>query len=346
VAGPHLADAERLPDGPDRHGLLLEWVLPLVLLAGLLLTYPSWLNKRSSLSEYFNAVYRSRFLGREMVLGVANGVDEALGGLGAGRPHGLMVGWMVVTGVGFVVTSLLLFAGTRRHDRSLTRVYVTALVVIAVASIAVTPYDLFSYALIVALFMAARAGRTGWAVVLVVVGVAVRESVLLTPLILIGALMEPAPSGLVAAATWRSVLRCAVRRRVVLVSALAGLAAYVAFKIQANRAGHRLTFVQHVPAADHLSWWSAGAIALAVAMLAAVRWSYWHLPARREILARRNVVWVLALPYLAVCAVWGIWSEAPRLIMPLLLGECLVASSRELTSPASPARRAVASSPS
>jgi hypothetical protein len=35
----------------------------------------------------------------------------------------------------------------------------------------------------------------------------------------------------------------------------------------------------------------------------------------------RLLLWVLSMPYLAACFVGGIWFEAPRLVLPILLCE-------------------------
>jgi len=65
---------------------------------------------------------------------------------------------------------------------------------------------------------------------------------------------------------------------------------------------------------------------LAAVIMLAVRRSYRAVAPRREMVVRRRLVWLLSAPYLVVCIVWGIWSEAPRLLMPLILGECMIAA--------------------
>jgi hypothetical protein len=87
--------------------------------------------------------------------------------------------------------------------------------------------------------------------------------------------------------------------------------------------GRGLTLFQHVGLRANLTSGSMWAVALAAALVAAGRWAAG--PAATAVRARRRVLWLAALPYLVMLAIGSSWAEAPRLVMPLVLGEALLA---------------------
>lgn len=302
----------------------LPLVFPIALLAGLLVTYPHRLDRRRSLGQYFHGVYQSRIVGRELVLGVANAAGKITALFGVGT--GLMIGWMTVTGLAFLATVWLLYRSTARKSTALTRLYFVATTVLAISAIAVTPYDLLSYALIICVFTATIDGRTWLAMGVMAVAMATRESGILVVPMLAAALM-PAPShDRMSLSDCVAALSACVRTRAVRAIAVVGVVLYVALKLAAHFSAHKLSLVQHIAPDGRLTGRGIVGILLALAMAIAIRWSYAGLDCRKEIRTRCNVMWLFASPYLLVCAFWGIWAEAPRLVMPLLLGECLVAA--------------------
>ncbi|HLN05804.1 MAG TPA: hypothetical protein VK217_05975, partial [Acidimicrobiales bacterium] len=206
------------------------WLLPPLLLVLILATYPRRLNLRGSLTEYFNGVYRSRILGRELVLGTANGFYKLASLLGHRGPSGLMPGWFITNGCAFLATAWLLYWLTARRSPRLVVLYVATLVVVATSSAVVTPYDLLSYALIFGAFLVAtsRDRRLIWSLgaLLMALAVATRESALLIVPILAATLVPLAPPGSAGARTesWKRAFVAVVREPAVQMTVLVGAA--------------------------------------------------------------------------------------------------------------------------
>jgi hypothetical protein len=116
--------------------------------------------------------------------------------------------------------------------------------------------------------------------------------------------------------------RVAARHRPLWAAAGAASATYAVLKIML-RHGRGLTLFQHVGLRANLTPGSVWAVALAAAFVAAGRWAAGR--AGTAVRARRRVLWLAALPYLMVVAIGSNWQEAPRLVMPLVLGEALLA---------------------
>jgi hypothetical protein len=292
------------------------WVLlvPLSLVILVVSRYPAWIAQRSSLDQYFTGVYRSRVLARELILGIANGINGLLGESKAASSAGFIVGWAAVTSGGFVLAWWLLHRYARRRIDCTIRIDIVIAAVLALSATVLTPYDFLSYALIIAAVVVADSG--GWVptAVLAAAAVATRESGLLVIAVLL--------ASCVGVDSWRSTCRIAACHRPLWAATIAGLTTYVALKTAfPDRGG--LALFQHVPLRTNLTLGTAEAIVLAAGLVVACRWAAG--PSGPLLRTRRRVLWLLAMPYLAIVAIGGIWIEAPRLVMPLVIGEVLLA---------------------
>jgi hypothetical protein len=188
-----------------------------------------------------------------------------------------------------------------------------------------TPYDFLSYALIVATVLAASSNRTTATVVFAAAAVATRESGALVVAIIAASCITSRPAtGNARRANhpgWTPTWRAALHSRPLWAAAVGSLSTYATLKIAMRQTAH-LTVLQHVELKSNLTGGSAWGIALAVGLLSAARWTTG--PLRAEDRARRRLLWLLALQYLAVLFIGASWDEAPRLIMPLVIGETLL----------------------
>jgi hypothetical protein len=214
-------------------------------------------------------------------------------------------------------------------------VEVVIVAVMAASAAVLTPYDFLSYALIVATVVAAGSGRTVVTAGLAATAVATRESGLLVIAIILAscAASDPAFGGAQIPAwrgAWRSMWGAAARHRPLWAAAGAALSMYVVLKV-VYRSGGGVILFQHVGLRENLTARSGCAIALAGVLVAAGRWASG--PASAVLRLRRRVLWMLALPYLVVVALGGIWGEAPRLVVPLVLGEALLAVNTTAAAP-------------
>jgi hypothetical protein len=294
----------------------LELIVPVALLVVVIARYPNWMARRAPLAQYFNGVYRSRVLARELVIGIANALDGAVGARGHGALPGFLVGWYVVTGFGFLLTCWLLRRYRRAHAPAVGPVELVVAVAMAASATVPTPYDFLSYALIVAAVVAAFSGRTLTTAALVVAAVATRESGLLVIAIIAASCVT---SGrVISRSTWEA----ARRKRPLWAAAVSGIGTYLLLKTTMRQSG-TVALLQRVDMKSNLTAHALWAIALAAGMLVAERWVVGRLDAVDR--ARRRLLWLLALPYIGVVFVGAIWTEAPRLVIPLVIGEALLA---------------------
>ena len=302
-------------------------LVPLGLLFVLVVHYPSWVGRRSSLAQYFTGVYRSRVLAREMILGIANGVDRLVGMSGRDPSPGFVAGWVTVTGGGFLLSWWLLRRLVRGRASPTGAVEVVLAAAMAASATVLTPYDFLSYALILATVTAALSGRTVLTAGLAAAAVATRESGLLAVAIIVSAHVAGAPVGARSLPEryreWaRASLPALVRCRPLWAATAAGVTTYAALKI-GFRPGAGVTLFQPAPLHANLTPRTTWSVGLAVVLTAGCRWAV--RPAGGTLRLRRRVLWCLAVPYLAVLAVGSAWGEAPRLVMPLVLGEAVLA---------------------
>lgn len=304
-------------------------------------TYPASIARRASLQQYFTGVYRSRVLARELILGIANLVDRVLGESGAGPSAGFVLGWTAVTGGGFLLAWWLLRA--RAHRLTVSGGHLDTLMAagMAVSATVLTPYDFLSYALIIATVLAAEAGRSVATALLVAAAVATRESGLLAIAVIIASCVtvegDDSNRHLRAMRAWRSTGRAVARHRTLRAATLAGVTTYLVLKT-AYRGGRGLDLFQHISLRANLAGGTAKPVLIAAGLVVAGRWGTHPSPA--VLRARRRVLWLVAMPYFAIVAIGGVWSEAPRLVMPLVIGEALLAAGVAPTAPGHPAQPA------
>ncbi|HEV3188257.1 MAG TPA: hypothetical protein VGZ04_09475 [Acidimicrobiales bacterium] len=305
---------------------VLGFGVPLLLLTALLEHYGRRLNQRSSIRQYFDGVYTSRVLGRESVVGLSNLVNKVHELFGHVHATGLLAGWVLTNGIAFVASSFMLYRLSARRDPHLRFAYLLVVAMLCASGVVVTPYDFLSYALIIAVFVAMSTGRTLAGMTLMVLAVATRESALLVvPMVLVAA-ADPVASGPgLHGRLLRNVVEALEKTKPILLLAIVGVATYATLKIVTLPSGRRPHFVQHVSSNGHWSASGLTGVATAVLMAIIIRWLVRVNFDHEDLAARCHLLWLLALPYLAVCLVWGIWGEAPRLVMPLVLGEFLIA---------------------
>ncbi|HEV3267334.1 MAG TPA: hypothetical protein VGZ68_02930 [Acidimicrobiales bacterium] len=300
--------------------------VPILLLTALLEHYGHYLNDRSSIRQYFGGVYASRVVGRESVIGLANVANKVHVLFGGTHSTGLLAGWVLTNATAFVASSFLLYRRSARKDTCLRFAYLLVVAMLCASGVVVTPYDFLSYALIIAVFAAMTSGRTLMGVALMVLAVATRESALLViPVLLVTAANAQARAPGLHGRLFKNAVDVFVRTRSILLLTVVGVATYATLKIETLPRGHRPHFVQHVAPSGH--WNAAGmtGVATAVLMAVVIRWLVRVSFDRDDLVARCHLLWLFATPYLIVCLVWGIWGEAPRLVMPLVLGEFLLA---------------------
>jgi hypothetical protein len=285
--------------------------------------YPGWLANRHSLEQYFEGVYRSRVLGREAILGFGNVLSHLWPGVG-----GFLLAWSWVNALGFSAASVLLWRLTAPERPKVGPLYLVGIICMAVSGLVITPYDNISYALLLAAIIAASAmnGPHPWLVgVLIVAATATRESAFVAVAVIVVVRTVAMPER-----SRRAGLRW-VRRlgdSVVLAAVTSSIITYVVLKLTLGRSGG-LSFFAQPELGTNLNVHSVGPLLLALSMVLAVRLVGTGIPVDPVLRIRRRALWTLCTPYLIVVAATGLWSEAPRLVMPLVLGECaLMAASR------------------
>lgn len=291
--------------------------------------YPRWVATRQSLGQYFDGVYRSRVLGREAILGIANAVDGLVGSRSGATP-GFAVGWVIVTIGGLLLAWWLFRVRLRAQGSDAGRRDVVLVALMAVSATVLTPYDYLSYALIIATVLAAERGRTGRAVVLMVAAMATRESAFLVlPILAAERLSSPSADSAARSKRWRHSLADTVTDPRWLAVGAAGGATYLVLKV-GLRPAKGVTLFQGAPWADNLGWGAVGGIALAVTLVVVAR-SVFGRGGDRLLIDRRRLMWLVSLPYLVVLFIGSSWGEAPRLVMPMVIGEALLATAAGCT---------------
>ena len=320
------------------HRLTFAFSLPMLLDLSILEHYSAHLDRRTSINQYFHGVYASRVLGRELVLAFANSFNWIGKTFWNAKSSGLMIGWVLTNGISFMVASLLLYRLSVGRNARLVVPYVTIIVVMAASANVLTPYDALSYVLIIAVFDRAHSRDTWSAIGLMILATATRESALLVVPLMMATLVDTdAMSSLNTRGRARCLARTFWSSQITVSLALTGVLTYAALKLLPLMSAHRFRLVQHVGVSGHLSVGGAVGSAIAVVLVLAVRISLRGAVDRTRSKVLRWVFWVSATPYLVVCCIWGIWAEAPRLVMPMLLGEFLILTSSEARQP-SPAR--------
>lgn len=305
--------------------LVVAGFLYIAVVVGFFPWYSERLFDRGTFEAYYGqGVYRFRLIGPELVLWVESLIGNPLGEhlvVNGRTPHDgdLYTALVLVNALAFLVAVLL---ARRVLERSAVAepgrmlVMVTLLVIVALSLFVVTPYDLLSYALILAVLVSAGSRRP-WDLVcvpLVVVGVLTRESVFVA----------------VAALAVHAVVTDAGQRRVrvVVAAAAAGAATYIGVRVGASSPdlwssltlrGNLARLIElaglGLMVAAYLVWQHACALAGidGPAVRRGVRW-----------------LWILAAPYVAVALLAGYWFEL-RLLVPMLIAELWLRA--ELRSP-------------
>ena len=328
-----------MTSSPDRRrAVSLGGILPVVLYVAVTLGYDSSYSHQlyelaAFVAQYRHGIYRYRVVGREAVL-VTDRVlhhfhlalhTPAVDLARSGATWELFTAFFVVNGVAFLALAALLYRVTVRSEQWAQWVvpYLVVLVLVAASAYVVTPYDMLSYVVLVAACVGAFAGWP-WPTLLVlaVVGTATRESFLVgVAAVVAGALWWPA-------ARFRLWVGATAL-------ALGAVGTYVALRVVLHDAREAGTFWWHVPQALN---WNMGSVVAAV-LLALGAWVLWAAlpPLRRSAGASLGVaavrtwyrrasvtLWLLSLPYLVLSVVGGIWFEALRLAMPVLLCQYLL----------------------
>lgn len=291
-------------------------VLYVTVTIGLLPWYSARLFDRGVFRAYYgDGVYQFRILGPDVVLWLDRLVpNDPLGShlvVNGNTPHAadLFTALFVLNGVSFAAIVLLARCILRRAgvaDPVRSLVMVLFLVAVAASLSTVTPYDLPSVALILAVLVVAGT-RPPWdflAVPLVVVGVLTRESALVA----------------VAALAAQAWVGRPCRRRVVLVvvAAAAGAAAYLGVRVGADSPAFWESLTIEGNLARLIQW-------IGLAMMIAVYLLWRHVcglagldgaPPRRSV----RWFWVFASPYVVTALLTGYWFEL-RLLVPMIAGE-------------------------
>jgi hypothetical protein len=273
----------------------------------------------------YRSVFRSRVLGRELVLLVydhlpASWLGSHFANLPVPGPGQLYAAFVIVNGAAFLLFVLCLHSLLKKYwawEPQRTMIVAAGVLVAAFGSYAVTAYDQISYALLL-LFALLVLARTGWVTALSVpigvLGVLNRESMLLGL-----ALVAGLATAYVAGEPQR-----AKRLAGVLAANGAAMAiTYVGLRIASGGSGRVFAGVILGTNLRSLNSW----IGVAIVVLGyPVWWRFWGVlgltSSRRARVALINF-YLFSLPYLLVIFFTGLWSEV-RLIVPLLLCEIVI----------------------
>jgi hypothetical protein len=280
-------------------------------------------------AQYSHGIYRYRFLAREVIAGTASVIGHL-----AGRslsPSGALFSAFVVVGcTSLAGLGLLLYRTTVGRNQEALTAYLVLIVVLVVSTYSVTPYDLPSYLLIAVTCVAAVGPRPRPAIVCAgaaAVATCTRESAFLAAaaaVALCWALDRPRSWSALLARV-RGVGPEATRWRNAAAVSAATAVTYAVIHLVLAAGGSRALWSGPGVAANLGDRHDRAGVVMAVVAGAVVWRSYARLGGRLDRPARaRRALWALALPYLAVSALGGIWFEAPRLVAPVLLCEYLV----------------------
>jgi hypothetical protein len=244
--------------------------------------------------------------------------------IGHGRPSAdLFTAFVVVNGVAFVALAAVLYlvtvAAATAGDEDWRLSYVVVIVLVALSGYVVTPYDFLGYLLTVTAVIVALQPRP-WApplcLLLAAAGTATRESFVVAVAAAAAALLGR--HGWQALGRWRDPVWWSV---VALASGWLGT--YVALRMVVGGDEPGSSLWMSMP--RELNWQMSTPVALVFYGLGIwtlqLTWPALAGPARARWRWTRRCLWILSVPYLAVCIVGGIWFETMRLLMPIVLCE-------------------------
>jgi hypothetical protein len=292
---------------------------------------PLLYNRRSFLEQYTNGIYRYRVLSRELILALSrlvqtlgiyhqpSAVDAANG---APDPN-LYVAVTLVNGTSFIAFTLLLYLVTVRR-RGWLAPYLIMVALVAASGYVVTPYDFLSYLFITAALAAAFANRRwSWRVCLViaVLGTATRESFF----VVVAAVIA------VRLAQWRrqDEARSTLHRvdglwasTIALTVGSAGT--YLLLRVFLTKSSDSSTIMESILGSANFHPLSLVAVIITVlgffSLIAAFPRDVTHDGLGNYRYGRTTLLfWLFSSPYLGVSIVSGIWSEALRLVMPMMI---------------------------
>ena len=275
-----------------------------------------WYQRDVFLSVYDNHrdITRYRVVGRVLVLRTADLLNHFHLALRTPGTHDgdVFTALVVVNGVGFIGLALLLYRRTAQRNGWLIP-YLVMISLVAASAYVVTPYDQLSYVLTAALCFALFGARPRPPLVvgsLAVLGVATRESVFI-------GVAAGAAATIAGRALWTA------QGRRVLAAIVGGGATYVALHVLLPHAPDGSSLFRPEPLAHN--WNQGSVVAFLITALGALA-LYAAYPASNDPWWRqaRLLLWLLSAPYMAVLYFGGLWFEAPRLAMPILLSEYLL----------------------
>jgi hypothetical protein len=313
-------------------GFALAGILPSALHLVLTLGYDSSYShqlylRRLFLDQYEHHIYRFRVVGRELVLAVDRVLQHfnvvlhtTATDIGHGRPPAdLFTAFVVVNGVAFVALATVLYLATAAGAEWRSS-YIVVIVLVALSGYVVTPYDNLGYLFTVAAVVVALQGRW-WApplcLVLACIGTATRESFVVA--------LAAVAAVLLGRYGWRALVRL---RDPVWWSAVAlgagWLGTYATLRIVLADSAESGSMWQTIP--REFNWQMSSVVGIVFYVLGAwvLQMTWPALPAgeeRRRWRVMRLLLWILSIPYVAACFFGGIWFEAMRLLMPILLCE-------------------------
>lgn len=308
---------------------LLPATLHLVLTLGYDSSYSHQLYAREAfVGQYRHGVYQYRVLGRELVLAVGRVLHHfnvvlhtTATDIGHGRPPAdLFTAFVVVNGVALVaLASVLYLATVARPGAGDWRLsYVVLIVLVALSGYVVTPYDYLGYFFTVAAVVTALQPRSfapPLCLVLACAGTATRESFVVAVAAVAAVLLGR--HGWRALARWRDPLWWSG------VALAAGwLGTYVTLRVVVGDEPGTSLWMR-MP--RELNWQMSTPVALVFLALgmATLQLTWPALAGHARVGWRwtRLWFWILSAPYLAACVIGGIWFEALRLVLPVVLCE-------------------------
>ena len=332
-----------------RHLIALGFCLPTAMYLTASLMFVSPYSATFYISGWFrptygHGIYRYRWLGQELILKTGS-LTHYLGihlhtasadGISGHKAWDLFSAFVIVNGIAFVATALILYAATVRH-REWIAAYLILISLLLASMYVIEPWDCLVHLFMVASVVVAAAARPwSWPVclILAIAGTATHEQFLVV-VALLAACLVVRPGGprgeegrwhlLPRRGDWFAASTAAV--------AVGSLGTYALLRVIMASPHELQTFSASGPIwfawAENQNMSSAIAgmivvLGLVSLILELPRFSSTDPNRRRTYLWGTALLWLFSGPYLAVSVLEGVWFEGVRLMLPVIICQYLL----------------------